>query len=136
VTNSAFIADFVAEFPCLQVVLFGGIYQSISQCVVGPFVAQTAANYHVKYLFIGTDGWTAETGFSNKDQLRAQAVRDMARSADCLAILTESEKFHRPGTVPLNVPDQPKLVITDKNIPSGCKQQLERDGIEVLLANS
>ena len=60
----------------------------------------------------------------------------MARSADCLAILTESEKFHRPGTVPLNVPDQPKLVITDKNIPSGCKQQLERDGIEVLLANS
>ncbi len=31
------------------------------------------------------------------------AVRDMARSADILAILTESEKFHCAGTVPLNV---------------------------------
>ena len=136
VTNSAFIADFVSEYPCLQVVLFGGIYQPASQCVVGPFVAQTAANYHVHYLFVGADGWTTEAGFSNKDQLRAQAVRDMARSTDCLAILTESEKFHRPGTVPLNVPGQPKLVITDKNIPQGCQQQLERDGIKVLLANS
>ena len=136
VTNSAFIADFVKDYATLQVVLFGGIYQPASKCLVGPFVAQTAANYHVRYLFIGTDGWTAAAGFSNKDLLRVQAVRDMARSADCLAILTESEKFHRPGTVPLNINGQPKLVITDKNIPADCKAQLERDGIDVLLADA
>ena len=40
-----------------------------------------AANYYVKYFFIGTDGWSERTGFTSKDQIRAQAVRNMTASA-------------------------------------------------------
>ena len=78
------------------------------------------------------DGWSARAGFTNQDQMRAQAVRDMARQADQVIVLTESEKFDRHGTVPLNLKDQVKAVITDQNIEEQIVTELNARGIEVL----
>ena len=61
-----------------------------------------------------------------------QAVRDMARQADQVIVLTESEKFDRHGTVPLNLKDQVKAVITDQNIEEQIVTELNARGIEVL----
>ena len=133
VTNSAFIADYIRRENGAQTVLLGGIYQPDSQCLVGPMIRDGAANYHVRYFFIGTDGWSERTGFTNKDQMRAQAVRDMAASAENMVVLTESDKFLSPGTVPMNIKNQPKLVITDQNIPEQVQYTLQEEGIEILL---
>ena len=133
VTNSAFIADYIRRENGAQTVLLGGIYQPDSQCLVGPMIRDGAANYHVRYFFIGTDGWSERTGFTNKDQMRAQAVRDMAASAENMVVLTESDKFLSPGTVPMNIKNQPKLVITDQNIPEQAQRSLQEEGIEILL---
>ena len=132
VTNSAFIADYVRKEPEVHVVLLGGIYQPDSQCLVGPMIRDGAAGYYVNYFFIGTDGWSEKTGFTNKDQLRAQAVRDMASSADSIVILTESEKFKSVGTVPMNIKDQPKVIITDDSIPENASLALKENGIDVI----
>ena len=69
---------------------------------------------------------------TNQDQMRAQAVRDMARQADQVIVLTESEKFERHGTVPLNLKDQVKAVITDQKIEARIIDELAARGIEVL----
>lgn len=132
VTNSAFIADYIRN-ENIQIVLLGGIYQQDSQCLVGPMVRDGVSNYYVKYFFIGTDGWSERTGFTNKDQMRAQAVRDMANSAENIVVLTESEKFSVLGTVPINVKDQPKYVITDANIPQETVHTLSDRNIEVTI---
>lgn len=132
VTNSAFIADYIRN-ENIQIVLLGGIYQQDSQCLVGPMVRDGVSNYYVKYFFIGTDGWSERTGFTNKDQMRAQAVRDMANSAENIVVLTESEKFSVLGTVPINVKDQPKYVITDANIPQETVHALSDRNIEVTI---
>ena len=131
VTNSAFIADYIRHEAGAQAVLLGGIYQPDSRCLVGPMIRDTAAYYNVRYFFIGTDGWSVRTGFTNKDQLRAQAVRDMSASGEQMVILTESEKFLSPGTVPINIKEQPKLVITDAGIPADALSSLQEAGIEV-----
>lgn len=44
-------------------------------------------------------------GFTNQDQMRVQAVRDMARQAGEVIVLTESEKLSKRGIVPLNLKD-------------------------------
>ena len=134
ITNSAFIADYIRSYNSTEVVLLGGTYQRDSQCLVGPLVRDTAANYHVRYLFAGTDGWSESTGFTNRDQMRAQAVRDMAQSAETVILLTESEKFSQIGTVPLNIKNLPKAVITDPAIPLSAQETLKQQGIEVILA--
>ena len=120
ITNSAFIADYIRRSSDFQIILLGGIYQQDAQVMVGPI------------FFIGVDGWSARAGFTNQDQMRAQAVRDMARQADQVIVLTESEKFDRHGTVPLNLKDQVKVVITDQNIEEQIVTELTARGIEVL----
>lgn len=117
ITNSAFIAAYVRDAPSVQTVLLGGIYQKDAQVTVGPMVAQCVGGFYVDLLFAGTDGYSERTGFTNADQLRAQAVRDMAAHAERVVLLTESEKFRRRGTVPLALGTKPLTVITDAAAP-------------------
>ena len=131
ITNSVFIAEYIRDYKNVQTILLGGIYQNDSQCLVGPMVREAAVNYHVNYFFVGTDGWSERTGFTNRDQMRAQAVRDMADSCEILAIVTESEKFHQIGTIPMNVRNVPVIVFTDDALEESVKQTLERTSIRV-----
>ena len=132
ITNSAFIADYIRRSSDFQIILLGGIYQQDAQVMVGPMVRQCAENFWVDRFFIGVDGWSEKTDFTNQDQMRAQAVRDMARQADRVIVLTESEKFSRHGTVPLNLKDRVKTVITDQKIAEQVTTALADRGIEVL----
>lgn len=134
ITNSAFISDYIRRKSTCQIVLMGGIYQQDSQAIVGPMVRQCAENFYVDYFFIGVDGYSEQTGFTNQDQMRAQAVRDMAVQADQVVVLTESEKFDRRGTIPMNLKDKIKMVITDKHITEDMKEILKRKHIKVVIA--
>lgn len=134
VTNSAFIAGYVRTKPGARVVLLGGLYQKEAQVMVGPMVAQGAKNFCVDRLFIGTDGYTPRTGFTNSDHMRAQAVRDMAAQAEHVAVLTESEKFSRHGVVPLQLGPAADLLVTDEGIPEEAREQLEKQGVKILTA--
>ena len=132
ITNSAFIASYIRRSSDFQIILLGGIYQQDAQVMVGPMVRQCAENFWVDRFFIGVDGWSARTGFTNQDQMRAQAVRDMARQAEEIIVLTESDKFTKHGTVPLNVKDLVKTVVTDENISAETRAELEALGITVI----
>ena len=113
ITNSAFIAGYIRGKANFQIVLLGGIYQQDAQVMVGPMVQQCVENFFVDLFFIGTDGYNSRIGFTNRDQMRAQAVRDMARQADNVIVLTESDKFAKNSIVPLNLKTPIKAVITD-----------------------
>ena len=132
ITNSAFIADYIRGKSNFQIVLLGGIYQQDSQVLVGPMIRQCVENFYVKYFFIGTDGYSRRTGFTNQDQMRAQAVKDMACQAEHIVILTESEKFARHGIVPLNLRDYPRTVITDSQISREVIDDLNQSQIELI----
>lgn len=134
ITNSAFIADYIRKISNFEIVLLGGIYQKDSQAMVGPMVQQCAANFLVKYLFIGIDGYSTRTGFTNQDHLRAQAVRDMSHQADQIIVLTESVKFKKHGTVPMNITDQVSTVITDSKIDIVTENSLKDLNIAVIKA--
>ena len=105
-----------------------------SQVMVGPMILQCVENFFVDRFFIGTDGYSTKMGFTNQDQMRAQAVRDMARQAEEVIVLTESEKFSKRGIVPLNLKDQVKAVITDSEIDSFYEAELISKRIQVIKA--
>lgn len=129
ITNSAFIAEYIRGKSNFQIVLLGGIYQQDAQVMVGPMVQEGVSNFFVDYFFIGTDGYDSRIGFSNRDQMRAQAVRDMSRQAEQVIVLTESDKFSKRGVVPLNLKDKVGMVITDSQIDSISVQNLEEHKI-------
>jgi DeoR/GlpR family transcriptional regulator of sugar metabolism len=132
ITNSAFISDFIRGKSNFQIILLGGIYQQDSQVLVGPMIRQCAENFCVDLFFIGTDGYSLKTGFTNRDQMRAQAVRDMAPQSEKVIVLTESEKFIKHGIIPLNIKNQIQMVITDNRITNSVVAELETQQIQVI----
>ena len=135
VTNSAFIAGYVRDVPNLTVVLLGGTYQRESQVMVGPLVRTCASEFYVDRLFVGTDGWIGGVGFTNADQMRADAVRSMAEAASEVVVLTESEKFGHHSAVPLRLANKPATLVTDGNISDEWAESVRRMGIELVLAS-
>jgi len=133
VTNSAFIAAHVRMLPGARVVLMGGSYEPEAQAMTGPLVKKCASEFFVDKFFIGTDGFDPETGFSNVDLLRAEAVRAMAESAKRRIILTDSSKFNRRGVVVLMPAQDVAAVITD-SVPENCRASLEENGVEIVIA--
>ena len=134
ITNSAFIANYVRDSASVSCTLLGGTYQRDSQVMVGPLVHTCAQEFYVDRLFIGADGWIDGVGFTNADQMRADAVRSMAASASEVVVLTESEKFGQRGAVPMRLPGKHVSVITDEHVSDEWRHSLERSGVSVTLA--
>ena len=132
VTNSAFIANYVRDSAAVSCVLLGGSYQRDSQVMVGPLVHTCAQEFYVERLFIGTDGGIEGVGFTNADQMRADAVRSMAESAAEVVVLTESEKLDRRGAIPMRLPGKKVSVITDDRASDEWRQSLERSGVDAI----
>ncbi|MBR3316228.1 MAG: DeoR/GlpR transcriptional regulator [Atopobiaceae bacterium] len=134
VTNSAFIASYVRDAANVEVLLLGGTYQRDSQVMVGPLVRTCAQEFYVDRLFVGADGWIDGVGFTNADQMRADAVRCMAESAAEVIVLTESEKFARHSAVPLRLQGKPVTLVTDDGLSGESRHGVEALGVAVLVA--
>lgn len=135
ITNSAFIADFVRK-ENIKIILLGGEYQNESQVSVGPITRKCVEAFFVDKLYIGADGFTQTTGFTNTDYMRAETVKDMAKQAAHVIVVTESEKFEKKGVVNLIGMDQVSLVVTDANIPVDTEKFLKSKAIEVKKVES
>lgn len=133
ITNSAYIADYIRKVGTVKVILLGGEYQNESQVNVGPITRKCAETFFVDKLFIGTDGFTKESGFTGNDYMRSEAVRDMARQANQIIVVTESIKFYQKGVVNLLDTKQVSYVMTDQGIPEEVKEYLSTQGVQVRI---
>lgn len=128
ITNSAFIAHRIRKNNA-HTVLLGGTYQNDAHVMVGPLTELCVQQFMVKQLFIGTDGYTPQLGFTGRDAMRAAAVKAMARRAENVAVITESEKFGSYGPVPLLGDDDVTAVWTDAALDEEYRESLQQAGI-------
>lgn len=131
-TNSAFIAGYVRGKSSSRIMLLGGLYQQDSQVMVGPMLERCMSGLYVDLLFVGADGYAPGLGFSNRDYMRAQAVRDMASHAGRVIVTTESEKFAKRSTVPLDFGDCVCMVVTDASVGPEVSKGLADAGIQLV----
>ncbi len=127
ITNSAFIADYIRKHTAIKIILLGGEYQHESQVMVGPMMRKCAEAFFVDKLFIGTDGFSIDTGFTGNDYMRCEAVKDMARQASHVIIVTESNKFHQKGVSNLIDLYQVSCIYTDQGIPQEVEEYLKKN---------
>ncbi|MED9947449.1 MAG: DeoR/GlpR family DNA-binding transcription regulator [Peptacetobacter hiranonis] len=132
ITNSAFIADYIRKTGNVRIILLGGEYQEESQVMVGPITRKCAEGFFVDKLFVGTDGFTRETGFTGNDYMRSEAVKDMAKQASNVIIVTDSVKFQQKGVVSLLDTKKVSYVYTDSNIPEDAEEYLVENNIKVI----
>ena len=131
ITNSCFIANHVRQYANCQVILLGGNYQPSSEVTVGPLLKEMVSLFHVDHLFVGTDGFAAETGFMGKDMMRSEVVRYMSDVADKTIILTDSSKFQKTSLVNQLSIEKVYGVITDKDLDPNISRFLTEKGIQL-----
>lgn len=131
ITNSAFIADYVRKVSKIRIILLGGEYQNESQVMVGPITKKCVESFFVDKLFIGTDGFSKVSGFTGNDYMRSETVRDMAKQAENVIVVTDSSKFSQKGVVTLLPTSDIACVVSDDNIPSVCEEYLLNSGVVV-----
>ena len=132
ITNSAFIADYIRKTGNVRIILLGGEYQEESQVMVGPITRKCAEGFFVDKLFVGTDGFTRETGYTGNDYMRSEAVKDMAKQASNVIVVTDSVKFQQKGVVSLLDTKKVSYVYTDSNIPEDAEEYLVENNIKVI----
>lgn len=134
ITNSAFVAGYVRENGNARVILLGGEYQKESQVMVGPLVRTCAREFHVDKLFLGTDGFDPDYGFTGSDMMRTEAVKALAESARNVYLLTDSSKFEQMGVVSQLRFDAVTGVVTDEGIPAAALNILKQHDVNVIIA--
>lgn len=132
ITNSAFIADYIRKYSTVKIVLLGGEYQNESQVMVGPMVRKCVEGFFVDKLFLGIDGFTFETGFTGRDYMRGEAIRDMAKQASNVIVVADSGKFGQKGVVGLLDTSRISKIYTDDGIPAEYEEYLKEKNIEVI----
>ncbi|MDD7305842.1 MAG: DeoR/GlpR family DNA-binding transcription regulator [Peptoniphilaceae bacterium] len=131
ITNSTYIANYLNAYKDIKVILLGGFYQRESQVNTGPLTKWCAEKFVVDKIFVGVDGYDEKFGFSVIDLERAQTVRDMAKSAKRICVITDSSKFREKSTVNLFSFDEVAYVYTDASISQEVKENLEKNKIRV-----
>ena len=63
ITNSVYLADYVADYSNIQIILLGGTLQPKGRSLVGPLTKQAIKAFHVDKIFTGTDGFSMEFGY-------------------------------------------------------------------------
>lgn len=132
VTNSCFIADFVRDMPRIKMILLGGDYQSDAEVCVGPLTRQALQSFYVDKLFIGSDGYMEDDGFTCVNLQRAEIVAAMSKRAKRAIVLTDSSKFFTRGVARQVSLSEISSVITDEGIPAGVREAFIQHHIELI----
>ncbi len=134
VTNAVPIAAHLANSPGVAVHLLGGRVRGVTQCAVGESALRELADLRVDVAFLGTNGITADHGFTTPDAAEASVKRAMARAGQRVVVLADSTKLNRETLVRFAAPEDVDVLVTDDGADEETLAALEAAGIEVVLA--
>ena len=131
ITSSSYIAHQLRQSTS-EVILLGGQYQASSESLVGPLTRLCIEHVHFSKAFVGVDGFHTDTGFTNRNMMRADVANCILAKGQQNIILTDSSKFGRihPGAIgPTN---RISTVVTDSKIPASDESWFVAQGIDLM----
>jgi len=132
-TSNIFIAREIKQYKNLNIIIMGGIYQHISETLVGQLTNQCIQQFNFDKAFIGVDGFTIDTGFTSRDMLRAETASNIIKRCGTSFVLTDSSKFGRIALTKMFETNRINKIITN-SIPTPEKEYLEKNNVKVVIA--
>ncbi|MGQ9424793.1 DeoR/GlpR family DNA-binding transcription regulator [Gilvimarinus sp. F26214L] len=133
-TNSISIANALRELENEPTILMtGGTWDPRSEGFQGQLAEQMLRSYNFDQFFIGADGLDLDRGTTTFNELYSLS-RVMAEVSREVIVLAESEKIGRK-IHNLELPwSTVKTLVTDNRIAPEHREQIERQGVEVITA--
>ncbi len=133
ITNSLPIADAVADFEGVEVIIPGGVLRSEMRSLIGPMAERNLLNYNCDIAFLAVDGIDCDIGISTPVLYEATFSRAMIEISNKVIVVTDSSKFQKRSFVKITSLDKIDIIITDKGIPEQEKIKLEKMNIDLIL---
>lgn len=133
VSNSALIIPYARSNPAITLISVGGEFKAPTESFVGPLALRELAQYHVRYAFVGTDGFSEDVGLTTHLTDGAEIVKKMAEQARSTILVADSSKYGRAGFVRVLPLSLIALLITDDNLDAWVREKLEGPGFTIRL---
>lgn len=123
ITNSLPIADLVADFEGIDVIVPGGELRAEMRSLVGSMAEKSLSNYYCDIAFLGTDGLDVESGIYTPHTDEAALSQKMIEIANRVIVVTDSSKFGRKSFAKIDNLKNIDIIITDEKVK---EQDVER----------
>lgn len=133
VTNGLHVANAVAAFDGISLVLVGGVLHRSQMTLLGPLAERSMADLHVQALFAGAYGIHADVGVTGEKIDQAGYHHAMLQHSDALIVLADADKLGRRGPSVLARFDQIAEIISDTAAPERQVDGLRSHGVTVTL---
>jgi len=134
-TNAVNIAYAAISLPNAQTILTGGFMRKKSFSLIGPDAEGLFAKYYVDKVFMGVDGLDLNYGISTPNPEEAALNRIMVEISREVIVVADSSKFHRRSLSKICSLNCINKLITDDQIEDSFKQELEHQGVTVIIAS-
>lgn len=135
VSNSMLVLPFSRTNPGIHLTIIGGEFRPATESLVGPIALEELSRFHVKYAFVGTDGYSLEAGLTTHLIEGAEIVKKMAMQADRTILVADSSKYGKRGFAHVLDINRIDEIITDSAINGDIISRLKQNGIKVEIAN-
>jgi DeoR/GlpR family transcriptional regulator of sugar metabolism len=132
VTSSTLVFPYVRANPAVTLTLVGGEFRPETEGLIGPVAVQAIRQFHARYVFLGTDGFTVEKGLTAHLVEEAEVARAMAAQAETAVLLADSSKLGKTGFAHLLPINRIGLLITDTGLDDAARAQLTERGVKVM----
>ena len=133
VTNSTLAFTYARINPALHLTLVGGEFRPSTEAIVGPMALRDIEEYHVKYAFLGTGGFSLETGLTTHLAEGAEIFKKMTEQAEQVITVTDSSKYGKNGFVKIFPLSRMDKIITDTELNKDIYEKLIESGLYVEL---
>lgn len=134
VAANLFVARQVRAGDQARVAVLGGFFQPDSESLVGALARKGIAETNFAKAFLGMDGFTPETGFTNQDMMRAEIGAAVAAKRTACYVVADSSKFGHTAMSRTCGLEDLAGVITNRDLASEFVSVIRSSPAELYLA--
>ncbi|MEG1622390.1 MAG: DeoR/GlpR family DNA-binding transcription regulator [Alistipes sp.] len=134
ITNAINIAVELLKYKRFNVILLGGNLREPSQSTVGPVTESNLKAFFCDKLFLGVDSFNLECGLSTPNIEEANINQLMLTMAGQVVAVFDSSKINKRSFAFIAPVDHLDVVVTDSNMPTNIRTQLNSKNIKVYIA--
>ena len=120
----------------MELILIGGLLRSQSNSLVGSLATLSLQQVYGSKAFIGVDGLTVKYGLTTPILEEAEIAREMIRrTPGPVIVVADSSKLSVVSNFMTAPIDQVDMLVTDQGINNELREELEKIGIKVIIAD-
>ena len=134
ITNGIRVAEEIANYPGLTVMLLGGLIRPAAMSVVGNWSEALLNQINISKAFVGAKGFTLTEGLTDVDGEEVKLKQALVAAAREVTAIIDHTKWGQVGLATFCPVDRLHRIITNRAAPKDLVQKARQSGIEVVLA--